>query len=79
MNESGGGAASAPAKVQKAIGGVRRSFTPWTDPSAVPLIRFEYVTKRFGDFTAVDNVSLDMLPSASSSPCSAPRAAARPR
>ncbi|MDQ0472622.1 ABC transporter ATP-binding protein [Labrys wisconsinensis] len=33
---------------------------PWNDPDAVPLIRFENVTKRFGDFTAVDNVSLDV-------------------
>src|SRR5262245_1988906 len=53
------GAASAP-RAQKAIGGVRRSFAPWADPSATPLIRFENVTKRFGDFTAVNNVSLDV-------------------
>ena len=60
MSGASGGAASAPAKSQKAIGGVRRSFAPWTDPSAVPLIRFESVTKRFGDFTAVDDVSLEV-------------------
>jgi putrescine transport system ATP-binding protein len=60
MSGASGGAAPAPAKSQKAIGGVRRSFAPWTDPSAVPLIRFENVTKRFGDFTAVDDVSLDV-------------------
>jgi putrescine transport system ATP-binding protein len=60
MSGARGGAAPAPAKTQKAIGGVRRSFAPWTDPSAVPLIRFENVTKRFGDFTAVDSVSLDV-------------------
>jgi putrescine transport system ATP-binding protein len=54
------GAAPAPVKTQKAIGGVRRSFAPWNDPNAVPLIRFENVTKRFGDFTAVDSVSLDI-------------------
>jgi putrescine transport system ATP-binding protein len=58
MRTTGGG--TAPAKVQKAIGGVRRKFAPWTDPSAVPLIRFMGVTKRFGDFTAVDNISLDV-------------------
>jgi len=33
---------------------------PWEDPKKSPLIRFENVTKRFGDFTAVDNLSLDI-------------------
>jgi putrescine transport system ATP-binding protein len=41
-----------------AIGPVRRSFAPWNDPSARPFIEFRNVTKRFGDFTAVDNISL---------------------
>ncbi|RXF73382.1 ABC transporter ATP-binding protein [Hansschlegelia zhihuaiae] len=45
---------------QKALGPIRRSFAPWLDPSAVPLIRFEKVVKKFGDFTAVDDVSLDI-------------------
>jgi putrescine transport system ATP-binding protein len=45
---------------QKALGPIRRSFAPWLNPSAVPLIRFENVVKRFGDFTAVDGVSLDV-------------------
>ena len=31
---------------------------PWNDPRAAPYVRIESVTKRFGDFTAVDNVSL---------------------
>jgi len=31
---------------------------PWTDPHAVPYVRIENVTKRFGDFVAVNNVSL---------------------
>ena len=35
-------------------------FHPWVDPQATPLIRFENVTKRFGDFTAVDNLTLDI-------------------
>ncbi len=42
------------------IGAVRRTFQPWADPDKKPLIRFENVVKRFGDFTAVDNVSLDI-------------------
>ncbi|ODA66752.1 Spermidine/putrescine import ATP-binding protein PotA [Methyloligella halotolerans] len=34
------------------------AFAPWNDPDANPLIRFENVTKRFGDFTAVNNLNL---------------------
>ena len=44
----------------KSLGSIRRSFAPWTDPAAKPFISFENVTKRFGDFTAVDNLSLDI-------------------
>jgi putrescine transport system ATP-binding protein len=44
----------------KTLGPVKRKFSPWTDPSAVPFIRFENITKRFGDFTAVDNLTLDI-------------------
>ncbi|SFB06445.1 putrescine transport system ATP-binding protein [Poseidonocella pacifica] len=36
-------------------------FAPWDDPKETPLIRFEGVTKRFGDFTAIDNVSVDIF------------------
>jgi len=43
---------------KKPIGPVRRDFQPWDDPSATPYIEFRNVTKRFGDFTAVDNLSL---------------------
>ncbi|OYW56430.1 MAG: polyamine ABC transporter ATP-binding protein [Hyphomicrobium sp. 32-62-53] len=35
-------------------------FAPWKDPSKQPIIRFENVTKRFGDFVAVDNITLDI-------------------
>jgi len=38
----------------------RKTFTPWADPNATPLVRFEAVTKRFGSFMALDNVSLDI-------------------
>ncbi|MDC9808272.1 ABC transporter ATP-binding protein [Rhizobium binxianense] len=44
----------------KSLGNIRRAFAPWTDPSAKPFIAFKNVTKRFGDFTAVDNLSLDI-------------------
>ncbi|WP_019173036.1 ABC transporter ATP-binding protein [Pseudaminobacter salicylatoxidans] len=42
----------------KSLGSIRRSFAPWSDPAAKPYISFENVTKRFGDFTAVNNLSL---------------------
>ncbi|MDU0308465.1 ABC transporter ATP-binding protein [Rhizobium sp. 10PS4] len=44
----------------KSLGNIRRAFAPWTDPSAKPFIAFKNVTKRFGDFTAVDDLSLDI-------------------
>jgi len=47
-------------KTQKTIGGIRRKFAPWNDPNAVPLIRYQNVTKRFGDFVAIDSLSLDI-------------------
>jgi putrescine transport system ATP-binding protein len=43
---------------KNAVGPVRRSFAPWNDPSQKPFILFDQVTKRFGDFTAVDNITL---------------------
>ncbi len=33
---------------------------PWNDPSAVPFLQINNVTKKFGSFTAVNNVSLDV-------------------
>ena len=42
------------------IGAVRSTFAPWTDPAAKPLVRFENVTKRFGEDVAVNGVSLDI-------------------
>jgi putrescine transport system ATP-binding protein len=44
----------------KASGPIKRTFAPWEDPSAKAFIRFENVTKRFGDFVAVDDLSLDI-------------------
>ncbi len=35
-------------------------FAPWDDPAEKPIIRFDGVTKRFGDFTAIDNLTLDI-------------------
>ncbi len=35
-------------------------FAPWNDPAEKPLIQFKNVTKRFGEFTAIDNLTLDI-------------------
>ncbi|MEM0934817.1 MAG: ABC transporter ATP-binding protein [Pseudomonadota bacterium] len=38
------------------------AFAPWDDPQATPLIQFQGVTKRFGDFTAIDAIDLEIYP-----------------
>ena len=42
----------------RSLGNVRRSFAPWEDPDASRFVEFQGVTKRFGDFTAVDDLWL---------------------
>ncbi|MCV6593122.1 MAG: ABC transporter ATP-binding protein [Silicimonas sp.] len=37
-------------------------FAPWDEPDAVPLIKVENVTKRFGSFTAIDHIDIDIFP-----------------
>ena len=44
--------------MKNVLGAVRRTFQPWNDPAAKPFIEFRSVTKRFGDFTAVDDQTL---------------------
>jgi len=44
----------------KTANGTRREFAPWKDSSQAPLIRFAGVTKRYGDVTAVVDLSLDI-------------------
>jgi putrescine transport system ATP-binding protein len=34
---------------------------PWKEPGAVPYVRLERLTKKFGDFVAVDDVSLNIF------------------
>lgn len=36
-------------------------FAPWENPDEKPLIRFQNVTKRFGEFVAIDDLSLDIF------------------
>jgi len=38
------------------------NFRPWEDPTAEPLIDIRNVTKRFGSFTAIDDLSLKIYP-----------------
>lgn len=35
-------------------------FAPWKDPAKSPIVRFESITKKFDDFVAVRNVTLDI-------------------
>ncbi|RUO97579.1 ABC transporter ATP-binding protein [Hyphomicrobium sp.] len=35
-------------------------FAPWKDPKLAPIVRFEGITKRFDDFVAVNEVTLDI-------------------
>ncbi|WP_371169200.1 ABC transporter ATP-binding protein [Aliiroseovarius sp. 2305UL8-7] len=35
-------------------------FAPWEDAQAKPLIQFKNVTKRWGGFTAIDNLTIDI-------------------
>ncbi|MFZ3359087.1 MAG: ATP-binding cassette domain-containing protein, partial [Xanthobacteraceae bacterium] len=41
-------------------GFAKRDFAPWADPAQSPLLRIDGVSKRFGAFTAVDGLSLDI-------------------
>ncbi len=50
------------ATAPKAFGNIRRSFDPWNDPKATPLIEFDRISKRFGTFNAVDDLSLKIYP-----------------
>lgn len=42
------------------IGGVRETFAPWDDPGARPLVRFDGVSKAFGETAAVRGVDLSI-------------------
>ena len=42
---------------------LRPVFAPWNDPDEKPLIQFKNVTKRFGDFTAIDDLTIDIFES----------------
>ena len=39
----------------------RPVFSPWDNPDEKPLIQFQNVSKRFGDFTAIQNLTVDIF------------------
>ncbi len=41
----------------------RPGFAPWSEPNPRPLLRIEALSRRFGDFAAVDGLSLDIYES----------------
>jgi putrescine transport system ATP-binding protein len=41
-------------------GFAKRNFAPWADRTLQPMLRIEDLSKRFGGFTAVDHLSLDI-------------------
>ena len=49
------------AAAAKSLGNIRRTFEPWNDPAEKPLIAVDGVTKRFGTFTAVDDLTLSIF------------------
>ena len=38
------------------------AIAPWDNPDAVPLVQIRGLLKRFGDFTALDHIDLDVYP-----------------
>ncbi|MDH5772922.1 MAG: ATP-binding cassette domain-containing protein, partial [Rhodospirillaceae bacterium] len=42
------------------ISKTRKIWAPWNEADAKPFVRIENVTKKFGSFTAIDNVTLDI-------------------
>jgi putrescine transport system ATP-binding protein len=42
-------------------GFAKRGFAPWAESNSQPLLRIEAISKRFGEFTAVDQLSLDFF------------------
>jgi putrescine transport system ATP-binding protein len=51
----------ADSKIGSSIRGARRTFAPWADPAAQPLVRFDSVCKHFGGVAAVEALTLDIF------------------
>ena len=48
------------ASARSSSGFAKRGFEPWADRNLQPLLRIEVVSKRFGEFLAVNQLSLDV-------------------
>jgi putrescine transport system ATP-binding protein len=48
-------------QIGSSIRRARRTFAPWADPAARPLVRFESVSKHFSGVAAVDALTLDIF------------------
>ncbi len=59
---SGRGSKSAAGNPPRPATNPNKVFAPWEDDGAVPIVEFENVRKTFGDFTAVDGLSLKIYP-----------------
>jgi putrescine transport system ATP-binding protein len=57
---SGAPAYSATQTQMRTTAAPQSGFAPWKDPSKTPMVRFENVVKRFGDFVAVKDCTLDI-------------------
>ncbi len=57
---SASGGTAAMARTGPRSAAPQSGFAPWKDPNKVPIVRFQNVTKRFGDFVAVKNCNLDI-------------------
>jgi putrescine transport system ATP-binding protein len=55
-----GAVSGGPSSPRPQIGGVRETFAPWKDPLARPLVRFDGVSKAFGDTVAAKGVDLSI-------------------
>ena len=58
---NGTAAGTAPADRRLRTAAPQSGFAPWKDPTKTPIIRFENVTKRFGDFVAVKDMNLNVI------------------
>jgi len=56
MSEAGTAAGAA----RSGSSAARLRWAPWNDPNQKPHVQIVGVTKRFGDFVAIDNISLDI-------------------
>ncbi len=60
MLDAAGNGTQAPGVRAVSTPAPQSGFAPWKDKTKPPIVRFENVSKRFGNYTAVDNITLDI-------------------